>query len=184
MRAWPIASARTTRQKRVQSMTAMAMITELKPGAEHGDQQDGEQHRRKRHPDVDDARDDAVDPAAEIAGDQPEHRADQAGGDRRGEGHDEGDAAAEDQPRQQIAAEAVGAEPDSRARRRRARPAAAAPASGPAPADPAARPAARRSRPAARASSQPPASHRRGARASRWTMRAAQPWRSRGLSSA
>ena len=114
MRAWLIASARTTRQKRVQSMTAMAMMTELKPGAEHRDQQDGEEHRRKRHPDVDDARDDAVGPAAEIAGDQPERRADQAGGGGRREGDDEGDAPAIDQPREQVAAEAVGAEPEAR----------------------------------------------------------------------
>ena len=31
MRAWLIASARMTRQKRVQSMTAMAMMTEARP---------------------------------------------------------------------------------------------------------------------------------------------------------
>ena len=75
----PCVSARTTRQKRVQSMTAMAMITECRPVPSTATSRMREQHRRKRHPDVDDARDDPVGPAAEIAGDKAEHRADEAG---------------------------------------------------------------------------------------------------------
>ena len=46
----------------------------MQPGADHGDEQDREQHRRKRHPDIDEARHDGVDPAAEKAGEQTEQR--------------------------------------------------------------------------------------------------------------
>ena len=40
----------------------------VEPGAEHRDEQDGEKHRRERHPDIDDPRHDLVEPAAIIAG--------------------------------------------------------------------------------------------------------------------
>ena len=83
-------------------------------GAEHGDQQDREQHRRKGHPDFDEPRDHAVDPAAIPAGEQPERRARKRCEARRDEGDDQRDARAVDQAREHVAAEIVGAEPMAR----------------------------------------------------------------------
>ena len=110
MRRWLSVSARTTRQKRIQSIDDDGDDHRVQPGAEHGDQQDREEHRRERHPDVDDARDDLVEPAAIVAGEQAEDRADEAGGGRGDEGDGQRDAAAVDEAREHVAAEAVGAE--------------------------------------------------------------------------
>ena len=79
-------------------------------GAHHGREEDREGQRRQRQPRVRDAHDHLVDPAAEIAGQDAEPGADDAGDDDRGEAHDHGHARAEDEARQHVAPDVVGAE--------------------------------------------------------------------------
>src|SRR5713101_4580948 len=79
-------------------------------GAHHGRKEDREGQRRERQPRVRDAHDHLVDPAAEIAGQDAEPRADDAGDDDGGEAHDHGHARAEDEARQHVAPDVVGAE--------------------------------------------------------------------------
>ena len=64
----------------------------------------------KREPGVGYAHDHLVDPAAEIAGDDAEQGADAAGDQHGGEADDHRHAGAEDQPRQHIAPDMIGAE--------------------------------------------------------------------------
>src|SRR5262249_52353887 len=61
-------------------------------------------------PGVGDAHDDLVDPAAEIAGDDAERRADGAGDDHGREADEGRNSGAEDQSREDIAPEMIGAE--------------------------------------------------------------------------
>ena len=51
----------------------------VQPGPEYRGEHDAQQHRRKTHPDLDQPRDRRVDPAAEVSGDQAQHRAESAG---------------------------------------------------------------------------------------------------------
>ena len=78
--------------------------------AEDGHKQDGEEDRRKGHPDVDDARHDLVDDAAVVACEQPEHATDQASERSCDKRDGECDAAAIDNARKDVAAEPVSAE--------------------------------------------------------------------------
>ncbi len=78
--------------------------------ADDGGEEDGEGQCRQREPGVGDAHDDLVRPAAEIAREDAQHGADHAGEDHRGEADDHRDPGAEDQPRQHVASELVGAE--------------------------------------------------------------------------
>src|SRR5581483_11189831 len=84
--------------------------------AQQGGDRDGQQQRREREHGVHDAHDDAVGGAAEVAGDEAERE-----GHDQGQHHDderglEGDARAEDHPREQVAADVVGPEPVGRRR--------------------------------------------------------------------
>jgi len=78
------------------------------PDAQARHQDQGEDNRRKGHPDFDEPTDQPVDLAAEIAGDMAEHGAHQ----HRAEGAEEGDrdrhARAVEKTRQNAASEAVG----------------------------------------------------------------------------
>ena len=78
--------------------------------AEDGDEQDRQQDRRKRHPDVDEARNRAVDPAADTSPREARARAGQRRETRGDEGDDQRDPRTIDQARQHVAAEVVGAE--------------------------------------------------------------------------
>ncbi len=85
----------------------------VEPGAEPDHQDQRQDHRRERHPYIDDAPDDPVDRAAEIAGEVRQDRADRHGAERGDDRDRHGGARAVDQPRQLVAAEAVGAERES-----------------------------------------------------------------------
>ena len=78
-------------------------------GSDDGREEDGERQRRQREPGIGDAHDDLVDPAAQVARENAEHGADHAGEDHRGEAHHHRDPGAEDQPRQHVTAQLVGA---------------------------------------------------------------------------
>ena len=73
-------------------------------------EEDREGQRRQGEPGVGKAHDDLVDPAAEIARDDAERRSDNAGENYRGKADYHRHPGAEDQPRQHVAAELVGAE--------------------------------------------------------------------------
>ena len=75
-----------------------------------GDDQDRQQDGGKGHPDFDQPRHDRIDPAAEIAGEQAEQRADHRRGGSRRYRHDQRDPRPVDQPREHVAPEVVGAE--------------------------------------------------------------------------
>ena len=77
------------------------------PGADHRHQKDRQEHRRKRHPDVDETRDCRIDPAAEIAGGKTESGTDQTRGEGGDHGNRQRDAAAEDHSGQKIPAKTV-----------------------------------------------------------------------------
>ena len=82
----------------------------MQAGAEHRDQQDRQQHRREGHPDIDQARDQRVDEAAEKAGEEAEQRADEAGEPGGDERDRKRDLRAEDDARKHVAPEPVGPE--------------------------------------------------------------------------
>src|SRR2546421_7549697 len=75
-----------------------------------GGQEDREGQRRQRQPRVGHAHDDLVHPAPEVTGEDPQHRADHAREDDRGEADHHRDARAEDQAREHVAPDVVGAE--------------------------------------------------------------------------
>ena len=64
----------------------------------------------EREPRVGDAHDHLVDPAPEVAGEDAERGADDAGHDDGGEADDHGHARAEDEAREHVPAEVIGAE--------------------------------------------------------------------------
>ena len=88
----------------------MAMMTECRPVPHHRDQNDRQEDRRKGHPDIDQPGDDGIHPAADITGEQAEDGAKQAGRRGSGDGDEQGDPRAVDQPGQNIPAQIVGAE--------------------------------------------------------------------------
>ncbi len=75
---------------------------------DHQDQR--QDHRRKRHPDINQAADQPINDAAEIARDMRQHGADDHGAKRREQRHQHRRARAKNQARQHAAAEAVGAQ--------------------------------------------------------------------------
>ncbi len=87
--------------------------------AEDGGERDRQQQRRKRHHQVGKAHDAGADPAAEIARDDAEQRADQHRDAIGDDADDQRGARAEDQAREQVAPQEVGAEPEARVRRQR-----------------------------------------------------------------
>ena len=88
-------------------------ITMLKPlGPQIVQDHDEQHHHRERQQHIAEERDDLVPPAAEIAGDQAEQRADHIGDDGRGHAPDEHPLAAPDRAREHVAALEVGAEPE------------------------------------------------------------------------
>ena len=141
-----ITAPRVSRAKCGCSTTAMASMALKRPGPDDRHQHQRQQQRREGEDDVHHPHDQRVDPAAEVAGDQPDEDA----GDQRQRHHHEADdqrvARAVDQPREDVAAERVGAEQERRACRPRSRPAASAARRGTASSGRAARSAARRSR--------------------------------------
>jgi hypothetical protein len=88
-------------------------------GAEDGGERDRQQQRRKRHHQIGKAHDAGTYPAAEIARDDAEQGADQHRNAIRGDADDQRGAGAEDQAREQIAPQQVGAEPEARVWRER-----------------------------------------------------------------
>src|SRR5439155_610196 len=61
-------------------------------------------------PGIGEPHDDLIDPAAEIAGDDAENGADEPRDDHGGEAYDHRDSGAEDEPREHVAPEVIGAE--------------------------------------------------------------------------
>ena len=92
--------------------------------ARHAVDQQRHQDGGKRELHVGDAHDDAVDPSARIAADQPERDAQDHGEQHRGKAHQQRDARAIQDGRQDIAALVVGAQHEERCCRRLPRPAA------------------------------------------------------------
>ena len=86
----------------------------MQAGTEDRDQQDGKQHRRKRHPDIHQPRNQRINKCAEKAGKKAEQRPDQASKPGGNESDRERDARTEDHPRKYIASKPVGAEQISR----------------------------------------------------------------------
>ena len=103
-------SARTTRQKRVQSITAMAMMMECRPVPMTATRTIDSSTAGKAIQMSTSRGDGGIDPAAEIAGEQAERGAEQAGGSGGGDGDEERDLGAVDQSGQDIPAQIVGAE--------------------------------------------------------------------------
>ena len=79
-------------------------------GPDDGGEEDGEGQRRQGEPRIRHPHHHLVGPAAEIARDDAEKGADGAGEQHGGDADDHRHASAEDQPRQHIAADLVGAE--------------------------------------------------------------------------
>ena len=90
------------------------------PGAEHEDERDDQDVERERDDDVDEPARDRVDRAAVVAGEQAERRADHEREEHGEERDAQVGARAVDEPRPDVAAELVGAEPVRRRRARRA----------------------------------------------------------------
>ena len=82
----------------------------MQAGAHHRHQADGEDQVGEAEQDIDDARDHAVDPAAEIAGGKPGEDADRRRDADHGGADEDRDARAVDDARQDVAAERVAAE--------------------------------------------------------------------------
>ena len=80
------------------------------PGAEPDHEDQRQDHRRKRHPDIDDATDQPIDLAPEVAGNVGQHAAEQHRAKRSDHRHSHGDARPIDEAREHVAAEAVGTE--------------------------------------------------------------------------
>ena len=102
----------------------MARMTLLEPDAEPDHQDEREDHRRKRHPDIDQAADDPIDGAAEIAGNMRQDRADDHGAERREQRHQHRGARAIDQARQHVSGRGCRCPAENSDRRRRPMPAA------------------------------------------------------------
>ena len=81
----------------------------VEAGAEDGDQGDGENDHREGPEEIDRARDETIDPAAVVAGDETEQTADDQGDRRRQKSHRERHAGADDHSAEEIAAERIGA---------------------------------------------------------------------------
>ena len=90
-------------------------------GAEHRGDRDRQQDRGEGEEDVHQQRERAVEPAAAVAGDQPEQHAERARDADRDHADLEGDARAVEQAAEDVAAELVGAEPVERGWRLQAR---------------------------------------------------------------
>ncbi len=78
--------------------------------SDQGDEGEGEHDRRKRANRVEDEDDGIVEPARTVTGDEPEDPTDDHGKRHRDERHFEGDPRADDDAREDVAAELVGAE--------------------------------------------------------------------------
>ena len=89
---------------------AMAIIALRRPGPRPGHDGDGEQDEGKGHQDIGEPHDEGLDPAAIVAGEEPEAHAHEHG--RRGGAHagEQRDPCAPDEAAQEVAAELVGAE--------------------------------------------------------------------------
>jgi len=85
--------------------------------AERGDDAHGQHEQRKGHDGVGQAADDAVGPAAEEAGEGSGQSAEDAGDADRGDGDAEVEAGGDDDAREDVAAQRVGAEPVGQRRR-------------------------------------------------------------------
>ena len=114
--------ARITRAARGMIGIEMAMITLWSDGPERGRHHERQHEQRQPLQDVQDPLGDQIGLAADVAGQQPDDAAEHRAQERRGDAHDQRDARAVDDPRVDVAAEMVGAEPVLRARRPACRP--------------------------------------------------------------
>ena len=80
------------------------------PGPQTGHEQQGQDEGGQRHQDVEDALTDQVRPSAEVATGHTPDESDGVPEQHRADGHEQGDARAEDDPAQHVAPEMVGAQ--------------------------------------------------------------------------
>ena len=104
------------RANRVRSITTMAMMIDDRPGPRTviGRMENGERYRRKGHPDVDQARNQHIDPVAQDPRKQTQSCADRTSQGARHQCHDQGNACAVERAAENIAAKGIGAQPETR----------------------------------------------------------------------